>query len=90
MNLILKNNMDTPPDSTGNLTVWLNFLTTLFPFATVFGFLWKGVHELFKYLSEKRKSELKEMIKEEVAPQIETLSKAIDKLSESVNDLKHR
>lgn len=83
--------MSTPPSNDPNsLQIWLGFLETLFPFATVFGFLWKGVHELFKYLSEKRKAELKEMIKDEVAPQMETLSKAIDKLSDRVDELKHR
>lgn len=91
MYLTTKYNMSTPPSNdTNSLQVWLSFLETLFPFATVFGFLWKGVHELFKYLSEKRKAELKEMIKDEVAPQIEMLTKSIDKLSDSVNELKHR
>lgn len=77
--------MAVPPNNDTGLKIWLEFIETLLPFATVFGGLWKGIHELFKYLSEKRKMELKEMIKEEVAPQIDKLSDAIDKLSDRIN-----
>lgn len=67
---------------------WLIFLGDLLPWATIFGLSFTAIDRVFKYFSQAQDARLKQMIKDEVTPQIESLTTAIDNLREEIGRLK--
>jgi predicted ribosome quality control (RQC) complex YloA/Tae2 family protein len=68
----------------------IQFIKDIAPFGTAFGIAWKFIHELFKYYSDRRMSELKKIVQDEMKPQIENLTEKIDKLGDAINTIKYK
>lgn len=69
-------------------TQWVQFIEDLLPWATIFGLLFKALDLVFKYFSQAQDMRLRNIIQQEVKPDITKLTKAIDELRESIWDLK--
>ena len=72
---------------------WVNIFDlgkTLAPWGTVGVVLWNAINKIFKYFSDSRDAELKEIVKREVQPKLDELSKKIDHLSDVIFELKNK
>lgn len=67
---------------------WLQFITVLLPWATIFGLCWKALDLVFKYYSNAQDVRLRQMVQDEVSPDIKKLSTAIDELREAIWEMK--
>lgn len=67
---------------------WFQFIEDLLPWATIFGLCFKAIDMVFKYYSQAQDARLKQLVKDEVSPQIESLTHAIDALREEIGKLK--
>lgn len=70
---------------------WIRDNTVLF---ACFALAWKGIDRAFKFYSNAQAERLREMVKEEIKshvnPVIERLSTSIDKLQESIWELRNK
>lgn len=85
---ILRINMT--PNPLPNTTAWMQFIEDVLPFMTIFGLCWKAIDMIAKHFAEKRRQEFKDLIKEEVSPQIDKLTTAIDELKASIYSIRDK
>lgn len=83
-----------PDKEVSTLHEWLGFFENTVPYVTAYGIAYTIVHFIFKYFSEGRKAELKELVEEINRPRDEVinyqfgeLTKAIDRLNQSIRDI---
>lgn len=78
-----------PVSSTpSTLTLVLQFIKDSLPMIGGIIAIWKTIDELAKYYSKKQETKLRELIKAEVTPQIDALTKAINELRETIGTLR--
>ena len=76
-----------------NPDFWVNIFDlgkTLAPWGTVGVVLWNAINKTFKYFSDSRDAELREIVKREVQPKLDELAKKIDHLSDVIFELKNK
>jgi len=82
----LKTNMKmTDPNSHPDF--WVNIFDlgkTLAPWGTIGVVLWNAINKVFKYFSDSRDAELREIVKKEVKPQLDEMSAKIEALSKNI------
>lgn len=54
----------------------------------LFVLIWKTIDKVGAHFAQRRKDAIKELIKDEVNPQIERLTKSIENLNEAIHDLR--
>lgn len=72
---------------------WANILDlgkTLAPWSTIGVVLWNAINKTFKYFSDSRDAELRDIVKKEVKPQLDELTKKIEELSKNIWELQSR
>lgn len=62
----------------------------LAPWATVGVVCHQLINKVFKYFSDSRDAELREIVRKEVQPKLDEMSKKIDHLSELIFELKNK
>jgi hypothetical protein len=60
------------------------------PWATVGVVCWNIVNKFFKYFSDSRDAELRDIVKREVQPKIDEVSRKLDHLSNIIFELKNK
>jgi hypothetical protein len=68
----------------------LDFIKDVTPWLTTGAILWKGIDKVFAYWSAARAEQLKEIVHEEMKPEINNLSKKIELLSDAIWALKNQ
>lgn len=90
--VILKTNMKmTNPNDANDF--WANIYDLgklLAPWATVGVVCHQMINKIFKYFSDSRDAELKGIVRREVQPKLDEMSKKIDHLSELIFELKNK
>lgn len=86
MTILIKMQTNEQPSS---LAVILQFIENSWPFVITFGAVWKGISEVAKIYSTRQEAKLKALIQSEVSPTFEKLQDSIDKLTESINQMKY-
>lgn len=72
---------------------WTNIFElgkVLAPWGTVGVVMYNAINKLFKYFSDSRDAELREIVKAEMQPKLDDLTKKIDKLTDMVYQLKDK
>lgn len=72
---------------------WTNIYSlgkVLAPWATVGVVCHQLINKVFKYFSDSRDAELREIVRKEVQPKLDEMSKKIDHLSELIFELKNK
>lgn len=82
------NNYKMPNPQPTTLSDILKFITEFTPFAGVFALLWKCIDKVAKYYSDRADERLRQIVKDEVKPDMAKLSHAIDELREAIWELK--
>lgn len=88
----LKNNMkmNNPQDVHDFWSNIFDLGKVLAPWGTVGVVLWNAINKTFKYFSDSRDAELREIVRKEVQPKLDELSQKIDHLSNVIFDLKNK
>jgi len=89
---ILKINMKMTKPSDAN-DFWANIYElgkTLAPWATVGVVCHQLINKVFKYFSDSRDAELREIVRKEVQPKLDEMGKKIDHLSEVIYSLRNK
>ena len=60
------------------------------PWGTVGVVMYNAINKLFKYFSDSRDAELREIVKTEMQPKLDDMSRKIDHLSDLIYQLKNR
>lgn len=68
--------------STPDYSNWYSVFTTVIPYLTCFGLVWKCIDKVFEYMGRKSKEQVLEVMKAYVTPQMDLLQKTIDELRE--------
>lgn len=85
--MAISNNNMMPPQPT-SFAIFLNFIKDSWPMIGGIVGMWKVIDEAAKYFSKKQEAKLRELIKEEVNPQVSNLISAINELREEIGRLK--
>lgn len=75
-------------DSGGTLTIVLQFVKDALPMIGAIIAVYKVIAEIAKAYSKKQDVRLRELIKSEVNPQIDSLTHAINELRETIGELR--
>lgn len=68
----------------------LDFIKDITPWLTTGAILWKVIDKVFSYYSAEREAQLRLIVKDEIRPEIDNLSKKISELSEAIWALKNK
>lgn len=61
---------------------WYSVFTTVIPYLTCFGLVWKCIDKVFEYMGRRTKDQMLDVMRAYVTPQIELVQRTIDELRE--------